>query len=315
MDWAASPRFSTGYAALQNRPSLLIETHMIKAYKERVYSTKAMIEATLEFLNVHPNELVKLNKQADEKTLEKFVTKNDYLPVSFKSSEKFDEINFKGFRYYWDSSYISGTNKIVYTNEKIDLRLKYYNDVVATDSVKLPKAYIIPKEWESLVNIIKMHGIQVEILKFDTTCEVTKYRFKKVKFSNSSYEGRQQVDFDYDSFTDKQSVTSGTFYIPVDQRTLRIIANLLEPASDDSFIKWGYMNPVFEQKEYFENYVMEKVAQKMIENDIELKDEFETRLGDNDEFKKDANARLNFFYERSPYYDNHFNVYPVMRVE
>jgi hypothetical protein len=53
----------------------------------------------------------------------------------------------------------------------------------------------------------------------------------------------------------------------------------------------------------------------MIENDIELKDEFETRLGDNDEFKKDANARLNFFYERSPYYDNHFNVYPVMRVE
>ncbi|BDQ03052.1 M14 family metallopeptidase [Ignavibacterium sp.] len=43
-DWASSPRFSTGYFALRNRPSLLVETHMIKPYKERVFATKAVLE-------------------------------------------------------------------------------------------------------------------------------------------------------------------------------------------------------------------------------------------------------------------------------
>ncbi|NWG27593.1 MAG: hypothetical protein HXY48_03550, partial [Ignavibacteriaceae bacterium] len=48
--WPSSPRFSSGYFALQNRPMLLVETHMLKPYKERVYSTKAVLETTLEFV-------------------------------------------------------------------------------------------------------------------------------------------------------------------------------------------------------------------------------------------------------------------------
>ena len=60
--WPATPRFSTGYFALQNRPSLLIETHMIKPYKERVFATKAMIETTLDFINSNATALMNLNR-------------------------------------------------------------------------------------------------------------------------------------------------------------------------------------------------------------------------------------------------------------
>ena len=42
-----------------------------------------------------------------------------------------------------------------------------------------------------------------------------------------------------------------------------MIAHLLEPKSDDSFVKWGSMNIIFERKEYFENYSMEPIAKKM----------------------------------------------------
>lgn len=51
-DWASSPRLSTGYFALKNRPSLLVETHMIKHYNERVYATKAVLESTFEFIKI-----------------------------------------------------------------------------------------------------------------------------------------------------------------------------------------------------------------------------------------------------------------------
>ena len=44
---ASTPRFSTGYAALQNRPSILIETHMLKPYKTRVEATASFLRSTL----------------------------------------------------------------------------------------------------------------------------------------------------------------------------------------------------------------------------------------------------------------------------
>jgi len=315
IDWAASPRFSTGYAALQNRPSLLIETHMIKPYKERVYSTKAMLETTIEFVNTNATELIELNREADIFSAESLLKQKKYLPVSFKESGKYEMIDFKGYAYYRDSSKISGSKKLVYTDVKKDFKIKYFNDIVPMDSVKLPKAYLIPKEWSNLVDILKIHGIQVDYLKVDSNFEVTKYRFNNVKFANSSYEGRQRVEFEYDLIREKRIVPSGTFYIPTNQRTVRLIANLLEPKSGDSFIRWGFMNSIFEQKEYFENYVMEKIAEQMLVNDSKLKKDFETRLLEDEDFRKDVRARLNFFYERSPYFDDKYRVYPVLIIE
>ena len=35
--WPSTPRFSSGYFTLRNRPMLLVETHMLKPYKDRVY--------------------------------------------------------------------------------------------------------------------------------------------------------------------------------------------------------------------------------------------------------------------------------------
>jgi len=144
---------------------------------------------------------------------------------------------------------------------------------------------------------------------------VTKYRFKNVKFANSSYEGRQRVDLEYDLIREKRTVPSGTFYIPLNQRTVRIIANLLEPKSSDSFIRWGFMNAIFERKEYFEKYAMEKIAEQMLNEDVKLREEFEAKLNEDEEFRNNPEARLNFFYKRSPYQDKNYQIYPVMRIE
>jgi hypothetical protein len=48
--WASTPRFSTGYVALANRPALLVETHMLKDYATRVRGTHAILRHTLEIV-------------------------------------------------------------------------------------------------------------------------------------------------------------------------------------------------------------------------------------------------------------------------
>jgi hypothetical protein len=98
------------------------------------------------------------------------------------------------------------------------------------------------------------------------------------------------------------------------QTAARVAVNLLEPDGPDSFIAWGFFNPIFEQKESGENYVLEKLAHEMLAHDESLRHEFERRLKDDPKFAASPRERLRFFYERSPYLDRQVNLYPVGRI-
>src|SRR5437762_4592587 len=51
------PRFSTGYAPLQSRAALLVETHMLKPYGSRVKATYDLMLSLLEELHEEPGAL------------------------------------------------------------------------------------------------------------------------------------------------------------------------------------------------------------------------------------------------------------------
>lgn len=314
IDWAATPRFSTGYFALRNRPSLLIETHMIKPYKERVYSTKAAIETVLGYVGENSETLYNLNREADYESINYYIRKENYLPVNFDITDKYSIMNFKGYKYSRENSDVSGGKKLVYTHDATEFKVKYYNDVIPIDSVKLPKAYIVPREWSDVIGRLKLHGIEMDTFKKDTSLMVTVYRFNDVEFDSLPYEGRQRVNLEYNEEKKLVNVSEGDILISTSQPLLRVIAGLLEPKSGDSFVRWGYFNAIFEQKEYFDNYVMEKIGADMLKNDPELKKEFDEKLKD-DKFKNDPYARLNFLYKKSPYWDDRLNLYPVLKLE
>ena len=93
--------------------------------------------------------------------------------------------------------------------------------------------------------------------------------------------------------------------IEMNQRTARLIAHLFEPNGPDSFVHWGYFDPIFEQKEYAESYVMEPLARKMME-DMTLieKLHFEEWKKANPEQAKNQWAQLNWFFQKTPYWDS-----------
>ena len=259
VDYAAPPRFSTGYAAVQNRIGLLVETHMLKPYKERVFATKAILESTIEFVNANAGKLISLNKEADKNVIADLAMAVSPLYTQFNSTEKTSRYNYHGISYHYDSSTISGARKTVYGTEKFDMEIPYYNNIVPTDSITLPFAYLIPPEWSALVERIRLHGIRVDQMKEAKQLPVTRYKFKDIKFAASPYEGHQGVTCKYDAILLTETIPSGTFVIYTRQRTARVLGHLLEPKSGDSFLRWGFMNAIFERKEYFEDYVMEKV--------------------------------------------------------
>ena len=68
-DFNGSPRFSTGYVPLRNRPGILIETHMIKDYRSRVIGTYDFLKAALTEVNRDPERLRTIGREADERTV------------------------------------------------------------------------------------------------------------------------------------------------------------------------------------------------------------------------------------------------------
>ncbi len=71
-DWVAGPRFSNGYAGIQNRIGVLIETHMLKSYKDRVFGTKAMLESIIDYSSKNHTKLIECSKSADEYVVDKY---------------------------------------------------------------------------------------------------------------------------------------------------------------------------------------------------------------------------------------------------
>ena len=88
----------------------------------------------------------------------------------------------------------------------------------------------------------------------------------------------------------------------------------LEPQAPDSLVHWGFFNATFEQKEYGEDYVVEKLAREMLEKNPALREEYEKQLASDPKFAANPHARLTFFYRRSPYWDQQMNLYPVGRI-
>jgi hypothetical protein len=107
----------------------------------------------------------------------------------------------------------------------------------------------------------------------------------------------------------------GSVVVPLNQRLSKVVIHWLEPEAPDSALRWGLFDSIFEQKEYGEGYVLEKLARENLAKDPALKTEFEQRLETDPAFAASPRARLDFFYEHSPWFvANHIGEYPVGRL-
>ncbi len=314
IDLPAPPRLSHGYCAAQNRICLLVETHSLKPFANRVFSTKSMMEHSISFVNENHKELISLNKQADKETVKYYLSTKKKFPLVLKGNGKFDKFLFKGFEWNDEHTEITGATVRKYTDNPMEIEIPIFNKANSLKKIMVPAAYLIPQQFSDVINVIKSHSINFNILNTNKKLKVEKYRFTNVKFAARPYEGRQIPSFQCNSFSEWIEIEAGTLIVYTNQRQLRVIVNLLEPEAPDSFVSWGFFNTFFERKEYAEDYVMEPYAKQMLKNNPDLRAEFFKKLNEDESFRNNGGERLDFFYKRSPFYDKGENVYPIMRL-
>lgn len=158
------------------------------------------------------------------------------------------------------------------------------------------------------------------------TGEIQTYHCDGMQWNRPPFEGRHPIfagetETDPGKFGQCDPVTetltypAGSVVVPLNQRLSKVAIEWLEPQGPDSAMAWNFFDPIFEQKEYGEAYVLEKLARDMMAKDPKLKAEFEQKIETDPAFAASPLERLNFFYKHSPWYAaNRVGDYPVGRL-
>jgi len=315
-DFNGSPRFSTGYVPLRNRPAILIETHMLKDYRSRVIGTYDFLRFALREVNGDPQRLIEVGIKADQSAigLGKSSGAGKNYPVQFDITDEPTPFHLKATKNQTVKSDVSGDVRVIFGKEPVDLTIPMYQTFRIRTAIAPPVAYVVPVQWSDVIEVIREHGLQFKTLTKEVDLEVESYRFHNVQWPAGPFEGRHMPSFDVEVVNESRKFPAGSLVIPVAQPSAKLTISLLEPQAPDSFVRWGFFNAIFEHKEYAEPYILEALAQEMLEADPKLRKEFQEQLAADERFAASPAARLEFFYNKSPYWDQQMNLYPVGRV-
>lgn len=315
-DFNGSPRFSTGYTPIRNRPGILIETHMLKPYRPRVIGTYDFLRFTLAEVSRDPESLLAAVRDADKKTLADGRTYDPArrFPLDFELTDRATPYKLRALEYHTEMSAISGEPCVTFGTKPVDMTVPMYKEFKVKTAVTPPLYYIVPAQWQEVIEVLRAHGLTLLTTKEPVTIDIESYRFGAVKWAAGPFEGRLMPSFKAEVIHERRTFPVGSVSVPLAQESAKVVMNLLEPEAPDSLVHWGFFNATFEQKEYAENYVLEKLAREMLASNPGLRADHEKKLAGDAKFASNPRARLEFFYRRSPYWDKQMNLYPVGRI-
>jgi murein tripeptide amidase MpaA len=323
------PRFSTGQMILEDRPGLLVELHMLKDYKTRVTGNYEILRALLEVMNRDAAKLIALNRTADEdaEKLGAHALGNETFPLAIDGNGETTPVLFHGYRYTRALSEVSGAMWVEYRHEPWNVTLPLATGTKVTASTTPPAGYIVPPQWTHVIDVLAAHDVTMRRTTAAWTGKVERYRCSGMQWQGKPFEGRHPLFRGEDAGAEPgqfgecaltietMTFPAGSVVVALNQRLSKVAMGWLEPEAPDSALRWGFFDPIFEQKEYGEGYVLEKLAREEMAKDPTLKAEFEHRVETDARFAASPSARLEFFYERSPWYlANRVGEYPVGRL-
>jgi len=307
-----TPRYSTGYAVQHNIISYVSETHMLKPFDKRVYSTYDLMVDLIDICQRDHQLIGELKHKADEQ-----VSNQKTFALNWQLDEsKYDTLNFKGYTAGYKTSEVSGLKRLYYDeNKPYTKTIKYYDNYKVSATADKPIAYIIPQAWGKIIDLFKLNNIVMHRLTHDTTLNLQMYYIGDFKTVSKPYEGHYfHSDVQLNPVNMPVKFYEGDYVVYTNQPLNRYIVETLEPQGIDSFFAWNFFDSVLGQKEGFSDYVFEDVAADLLKKDPDLRKKLDDTKAKDPHLAGSAAAQLNFVYHNSPYFEKTYLRYPVGRL-
>ncbi len=307
-----TPRYSTGYTTLFNTLGMMVETHMLKPYKDRVEGTYELMKSFINIAEKDAEVIQELRKNSISRFKE-----GELYPLSWKvDSSRTTTLSFKGFEAEMIPSDITGADRLKFdSNHPFTKDVTFYNYMTPTTSVTIPEKYIIPKGYWNVIKQLNNNEIEYERARKEEVIKARVYRIKSYETRRNPYEGHYlhyntQVEITEEDVT----INEGDLIVETQQPGVRYLLETLEPTAPDSFFNWNYFDTILQQKEGFSPYVWEDKASEFLNDHPIIKAQFEAKKVSDPNFANNWYAQLDWIHKQSPNYERSHLRYPIVRV-
>ena len=283
------PRYSTGYGDFIGMPTVLVENHMLKPYRQRVLGTYVLMEAALK-IAAQDADRIEAAKAADR------ASRPETLLTRWKpAAEPIGYVeDFKGVAFDTYRSPASGREEQRWLAEPISFRMPIIGQE-ETERVRLPAAWWVPAAQTEVIERLRLHGIQFTTLDTPQTLTLDQVRMVDPELSRP-IEGRYPITARFEHEQAERLMPEGSVRVPADQPLGLLAASLLEPESADSFLAWGFFPEMLAPAPNTDDFVLAGLGEYVLENDPEVKARFEEKLRAEPDFAADPDARLAWLY-------------------
>ena len=312
--FASTPRYSTGYTSLWNTISYTVETHMLKPFDQRLKATYSFMQACIYEVHTDAEKIKALRNEA----IENRIKQNEFVLQRQMDTTKFELIDFKGYEAMHKPSLVTGAMRLYYDREKpYSRKIRYYDHFNETLKVIRPEYYIVPFVCQKTVELLKLNRIEMQQLKKDTSIHLEMYVIDDYDNnpgktpSNGHYMHR---NIKLHSISQDVEFHKGDYIVSTRQEGIAYIMSVLEPQGADSYFAWNMFDGILQEREYYSDYVFEDVAFRFLEQNPDVKNNFENKKKSDKAFASSPKAQIDWIYRQSPYFEKTYMRYPVGRI-
>ncbi|MBI3233700.1 MAG: M14 family metallopeptidase [Bacteroidetes bacterium] len=248
------PRYLVNQFGYRNRMSILSEAFAHERFYQRIHSTYSFVTEILNYANSHATEIREVNKNADKASIDNVLNNAGKAKKGVKFAMKplgqlyhfitYDHIKFKEN---------DSTTKYIKTGKIVSIdSVTYHAKFEAVKESMLPRGYIIPKAFKSVIDNLEMHGIKVTQLTKDMMIIGDEFMIDSLVNSSDKYQKHYATTLYGQFISSKHRFKKGDYMVDMAQPLSNLIFYLLEPQSDDGLAYWNFFD------EYIKNNKVDK---------------------------------------------------------
>ena len=176
---------------MQNRPSLLVETHSLKAARTRAWANYDIMRHAIDTILLDPEGLRRAVREADREMAAR--AGNRSAPRRFiwpaKSATRAARWCITRSKPRRTRAKSPARTSPATPAEPDDLDTRIHDQIDTTVEAQMPLGYLIPAAWKQVADLLALHGVEMERTAKPLEQEFETYRFTGTKFAAGAMEG------------------------------------------------------------------------------------------------------------------------------
>ncbi len=221
----SDPRISRNYGGFINTIGLLFESpHGFRTLEKGARAGIVGYQAVLEFAAQNPDKVMNLINKARRETVAMGEKPQGEIAVQMKYGPEDFKVEYE----------LRDGTKV-----KDGVIMK---KPIVEKARKRAYAYLLPRDAEQAVALLRRHNITVEVLQKDTRIEVEAYKLEDVAYKREYNHAAAVVVKLGEAIQSTRLFRAGTYVVSTAQMQGRVVAHLLEPETNDNVVRWNTMD-------------------------------------------------------------------------